>query len=145
MKIYRLLPALLLFTAFSINAEAQCKGFAKRVCLPLLGNYTHDGNYHAAILVEGEEAELYKTFYANMDYRLAILGEERLPGVRFRVYDSSRNLIYSNEDAEEPSVWDFRLEASQQLMIVVEVPRDSSADRLPTSGCVSIMFGFRVR
>ena len=40
------------------EAAAQCKGFAKSLCKKELGAYLHDGNYHAAVLVEGEEAEL---------------------------------------------------------------------------------------
>ncbi len=48
------------FTDLDVNG--QCKAFAKRTCLPELGFYTHDGNYHATVLSEGEEAELYKTF-----------------------------------------------------------------------------------
>ena len=77
MKIVRILSIILLFAAFSFDAAAQCKGFAKKSCLPELGSYTHDGNYHAAVLVEGEEAELYKTFYADMDYRVAICGADK--------------------------------------------------------------------
>ncbi len=86
MRIFKIIPilALLLFGS-TVNADAQCKAFAKKVCLPELGSYTHDGNYHAAILVEGEEAELYKTFYSDMDYRVAICGEDKLPNVEFRV------------------------------------------------------------
>ena len=73
MRIFRIIPIVaLLLVANAFNANAQCKAFAKKVCIPELGAYTHDGNYHAAILVEGEEAELYKTFYSDMEYRVAI-------------------------------------------------------------------------
>ncbi|MCK7536376.1 MAG: hypothetical protein MZV63_38050 [Marinilabiliales bacterium] len=58
--------------AAAVNVNAQCKAFAKKVAFLNLGAYTHDGNYHAAVLVEGEEAELYKTFYSDMEYRVAI-------------------------------------------------------------------------
>jgi hypothetical protein len=68
MRIYRIIPVLvLLLSVTTINVDAQCKAFAKKVCLPELAPYVHDGNYHAAILVEGEEAELYKTFYSDME------------------------------------------------------------------------------
>ena len=74
----------MLIIATTFNVDAQCKAFAKKVCLPELGTYTHDGNYHAAVLVEGEEAELYKTFYSDMDYRVAICGEDKLPDMNSR-------------------------------------------------------------
>ena len=79
MRIYRIIPILAFFIIVNtLDIDAQCKAFAKKVCLPELGAYTHDGNYHAAVLVEGEEAELYKTFYSDMEYRVAICGEDKL-------------------------------------------------------------------
>ena len=92
-----LLPAILLI-AISGYVSAQCKAFAKRECLPKLVSFTHDGNYHAAILVEGEEAELYKTFYSDMDYRVSIVGDEKLSDIEFRVLDANKNVPYTNKD-----------------------------------------------
>ena len=147
MRIYRIIPILALFIiAATINVDAQCKAFAKKVCLPELGPYVHDGNYHAAVLVEGEEAELYKTFYSDMDYRVCIVGESKLPDVEFIVYDDSKNIIYSNKDGNKYSkTWDFRLENSKQLRLVVKVSQTSKPGDQPKSGCVSIMFGFKVK
>jgi len=146
MRIKILIPFLTLLLAIAMgDANAQCKAFAKRVVLPELGSYTHDGNYHAAILVEGEEAELYKTFYSDMDYRLSIGGDEKIPPVEFVVLDANRNVLYSNKENKLSGTWDFKLEASQQLKIVVKVPPSNRAGEVPSSGCVAIMFGFRVR
>jgi hypothetical protein len=145
MKIVRILSIILLFAAFSVNAAAQCKGFAKKSCLPELGAYTHDGNYHAAVLVEGEEAELYKTFYADMDYRVAICGADNLPNVEFKIMDSNKNVLYNSKDAGYPKTWDFKLQASQQLKLVVKVTSFNQPGDTPASGCVSIMFGFKVK
>ena len=131
--------------ALHLNVDAQCKAFAKKVCLPELGSYTHDGNYHAAVLVEGEEAELYKTFYSDMDYRVAICGEEKLPNVEFKVLDSNKNVLYSNKDADYAKTWDFKLQSSQQLKLVVKVSSFNQPGDTPASGCVSIMFGFKMK
>lgn len=146
MRIKRIIPILLLFViGTTINVNAQCKAFAKKVCLPELGNYTHDGNYHAAVLVEGEEAELYKTFYSDMDYRVAICGEDKLPSIEFKVLDSNNNVLYSNKDANYAKTWDFKLESSQQLKLVVKVSSFNQPGVTPASGCVSIMFGFKMK
>ena len=146
MRIYRLIPVLtLLMIATTFNVAAQCKAFAKQVCLPELGNYVHDGNYHAAVLVEGEEAELYKTFYSDMDYRLAICGEEKLPDIEFSVFDSNKNVLYSNKDSKYAKTWDFKLQSSQQLKLLIRVTSKSKSGEIPASGCVSIMFGFKVK
>jgi len=140
----------LLITAIFVIAQngyinAQCKAFATRDCLPELASYTHDGNYHAAILVEGEEAELYKTFYSDMEYRVAIVGDEKLPAVEFRILDANKNVLYSNKENNFSKTWDFKLQASQQLKLVVRVSSFNKAGEMPASGCVAIMFGFKLK
>lgn len=146
MRIPRIIPILaLLIVATALNVDAQCKSFAKKVCIPELGAYTHDGNYHAAILVEGEEAELYKTFYSDMEYRVAICGEDKLPDIEFRVLDANKNVLYSNKDASYAKTWDFKLQSSQQLKIVVKVNSFNKPSETPASGCVAIMFGFKIK
>lgn len=139
------LPITIIFLAFSsLSAHAQCKGFAKKICKEELGNFIHDGNYHAAILTEGEEAELYKTFYSDQDYRVAICGSDNLPPVEFKVMDANKNVLYSNEDFEYGKTWDFKLESSQQLKLVVRVTTFDQTSDTPASGCVAIMFGFKI-
>lgn len=147
MRILKILPILALFLfGNAVSADGQCKAFAKKVCQPELGSYTHDGNYHAAILVEGEEAELYKTFYSDMEYRVAIIGEDKLPDVEFKVLDANKNVLYTNKkDGVYAKTWDFRLQSSQQLKLVVKVSSFNQPGATPASGCVAIMFGFKIK
>ncbi len=146
MRIPRIIPILtLLLITVSFNANGQCKAFAKKICIPELGAYTHDGNYHAAILVEGEEAELYKTFYSDMEYRVAVTGEDKLPEVEFKVLDANKNVLYSNKDNNYAKTWDFKLQSSQQLKLVVKVNSFNKPGETPASGCVAIMFGFKIK
>ncbi|HVN58052.1 MAG TPA: hypothetical protein VMT63_07130 [Bacteroidales bacterium] len=146
MKLARIFSILaLLFIAATLSVNAQCKAFAHKDCLPELAPYTHDGNYHAAVLVEGEEAELYKTFYSDMEYRVAVVGEEKLPQVEFKVLDENKNVLYSNKDHNYAKTWDFKLESSKQLKLVVKVTPFNKPGDVPASGCVSIMFGFKMK
>lgn len=146
MRIFRIIPIVAMFIfATTFSVDGQCKAFAKKVGLPELGTFTHDGNYHAAILVEGEEAELYKTFYSDMDYRVAICGEAKLPNIEFKILDASKNVLYSNKDANYAKTWDFKLQSSQQLKLVLKVSSFNQAGDNPASGCVSIMFGFKMK
>lgn len=146
MRIFKTLTLAALFVfALSGSTNAQCKAFAKKDCLPELVGYTHDGNYHAAVLVEGEEAELYKTFYSDMEYRVAIVGEDKLPMVEFKVLDANKNVLYSNKDKNYAKTWDFKLQSSQQLKLVVKVSSFNKPGDTPASGCVAIMFGFKMK
>lgn len=144
MRITKFLPVLAIFIfAVSFDTSAQCKAFAKKTVLPGLGSYTHDGNYHAAVLVEGEEAELYKTFYSDMEYRVSVAGDEKIPSVEFTVVDADRNVLFTNRN-KDTGTWDFKLESSQQLRLIVKVPSAGKSTEAPASGCVAIMFGFKI-
>jgi hypothetical protein len=146
MRLLKIIPILTLFIfIWSGTVNAQCKAFARKECLPELGSYTHDGNYHAAVLVEGEEAELYKTFYSDMEYRVAIVGESKLPAIEFRILDANKNVLYSNKDKDFAKTWDFKLESSQQLKLVIKVSSFNKAGETPANGCVAIMFGFKLK
>ncbi len=142
-KIFQFTVAVSLLTLVPLAVNAQCKGFAKKICKVELYPYTHDGNYHAAVLTTGEEAELYKTFYSDTDYRIAICGADNLPSIEFRIIDSDRNILYSNKEKQYARIWDFRLEASQQLKISVKVPATEGMPEEADQGCVAIMFGFK--
>ena len=135
----------LVFTSISYDISAQCKGFAKKVCKSELIPYIHDGNYNAAMLTEGEEADFYKTFYADQQYRLLVCGTESLPQIEFKVVDANRNVLYSNRDHNMSKAWDFKLESSQQLRIIIKVPTSGTkkADAEILNGCVAIMIGFK--
>jgi hypothetical protein len=134
---------LAVLVTFSVSVNAQCKGFAKKLCKLELTGYVHDGNYHAAILTEGEEAELYKTFYSGQNYRLAVCGSDALPAIEFQVVDAYKNVLFDNKQHNMVVTWDFTLESSQQLKIVVKVPVSAQKTEFPNSGCVAIMFGFQ--
>jgi hypothetical protein len=143
-RTYPLIGLVFALVLTSSTATAQCKSFAKKICKMELIPYIHDGNYHAAILTEGEEAELYKTFYAGQSYRIAVCGgPESIPDVEFQVIDAYKNVLYDNRDHNLSRVWDFKVEASQQLKIEVKVPKAKTASEYPASGCVAIMFGFK--
>ena len=86
---------------------------------------------------------MYKTFYSDQEYRIAICGSDDLPAVQFQVIDNNRKVLYDNADNGYAQTWDFKLESSQQLKISVKVIAAEGAGGMsPQSGCVSIMFGF---
>ncbi len=138
-----LLSFVALLVAVPTVANGQCKQFAKKTCKVGLNPYQHDGNYHAALLIQGEEAELYKTFYSETDYRIGVCGAPNLNEIEFKIIDSNGKVLYNNKYEDYEWKWDFRLESSQQLKIVVKVPVPEGQVEEPEEGCVAIMFGFK--
>jgi hypothetical protein len=142
-KIYQILIVLTVLALLPFSGNSQCKSFAKKVCKSELMPYIHDGNYNAAILTEGEDAELYKTFYAGQNYRIYICGSDALPEIEFQVLDVNRNVLYDNRKANYSRLWDFKLESSQQLIISLRVKNSEGESEELISGCVAIMFGIK--
>jgi hypothetical protein len=137
-----ILSLLALVPLLSITLNAQCKHFAKNICKAGLEPYQHDGMHNAALLVEGEEAELYKTLFSGRDYRLCVCGANNLSAVEFKVVDTRNDrVLYDNSEHDYDYRWDFRLEASQQLKIEVKVLVPDGSVEEPEEGCVAIMFG----
>jgi len=139
-----LTPFLLLafIFVFSIDGYAQCKGFTKKDCLPVLDPYIYNGQLNSALLNEGDVAELLLTFYGNQEYRLLICSQEILGNVEFNLLDKDRNLIFSNKDHNYTNMWDFTSTSTQQLIIEVVIPESTNEGGNIVSGCVSILMGF---
>lgn len=142
-KLYQVFVILTVLALVPLYGNAQCKSFAKKVCKLELTPYIHDGNYNAAILTEGEDAELYKTFYAGQNYRIYICGSDALPDIEFQVLDVNRNVLYDNRKNDYSRIWDFKLQASQQLIISLRVKNSEEETDELISGCVAIMFGIK--
>ena len=142
-NIYKYIVILFVLTfVVPTESQAQCKNFAKKVCKLKLLPYVHDGIYNATVLSEGETAELFKTFYSGQEYRIGICGAEELPPVQFQVLDADRNVLYDNKDANYSPTWDFKLEASQQLIISIQVLTSDELNDEILNGCVSVLVGF---
>jgi hypothetical protein len=142
-RIYQILIILTVLTLIPFYGNSQCKSFAKKVCKLELTPYIHDGNFNAAILTEGEDAELYKTFYAGQNYRIYICGSDALPEIEFQVLDVNINVLYDNRKKDYSRLWDFKLESSQQLIISLRVKNSEGESYEIVSGCVAIMFGLK--
>lgn len=128
---------------FSGSAFGQCKNFTKKNCIPQLSPYIFNGQMNAALLNEGDVAELVLTFYANQDYRMLICSEEHLGKVKFKLYDTQNNPIFDNEKYGYAKMWDFSSTATQQIRVEIEVPEGLDLDAPLKSGCVSILVGFK--
>ena len=131
---------------FAVSANAQCKGFTKKRCLPSLAPYTHNGQLTAAILNAGETADIEMTFSAGKEYRIITCSQQTLGSVKFKVLDKTRKVLYTSEEGEENPTWDFKVANTQQLIIQIIVPKEDQKNKLAQltpNGCVSILVGFK--
>lgn len=128
---------LALVTLLAVQANAQCRTFTKKNCLPTLDGYVQNENYNSAVLIPGDEAELELTFLAGIDYRVAVCAHPVLGAVEFEVLDEQNIRIWSNSDGADHL--DLRVENAQRLKFKVRVPDTDAA--ILHEGCVSILLG----
>jgi len=143
-RIFILLSVFALFSVASVNSTyAQCKSFTKKHCLSQLSPFVYNGQLNSAVLTQGDVADLMLTFYPDQDYRVFVCYDDAFGNVEFRLYDSNRNLIYSNKDNDYLPYWDFSSSETMQLVLRVIIPEKTKDQIAVKSGCVSILVGFK--
>ena len=132
----------LIFGTFKVFS--QCINFARSIAKPQLETYTHDGNYNATYIEEGESAELYKTFFSGQQYRLVLAAVNALPkNIRIRILDEQLKILFDNADHNYTYIWDFTAESTQKLTIHIKIPDNEKNDKI-TGGCIAILFGIKI-
>jgi len=135
---------IVLFFLFSITGGslAQCLSFARNIAKPQLGEFIHDGNYNATYMEEGENAELYKTFFEGEEYRLVVSASDSLPQIHIRLMDDRRNIIFDNANHGFVQSWDFSAKSTGTMIVYVKIP-ENEEDKYITGGCIAILFGIK--
>ena len=133
---------ILLFSlAIPLSSSSQCKGFAKKKCIPLLEDYVPTENYNSLQMVEGEEAELYLIFIENHDYRIAVCSHPVLGDVNFIIQTVKGQLIYDSIENEGNNIFDFSTISTEKLHLIISVPAPENTTGMVHPGCVTIMVG----
>lgn len=141
-----LILLLILGGLFSSSADAQCKRFTKKYCLPTLTPYTHNGKLISSTFFPGEKADLELTFNAGKSYRILVCSQDLIGQVKFIVMDKTRKILYKSKEGETNPYWDFKMATTQDLIIQVDIPaqeKSNQKNNIMPKGCVSIMIGFK--
>ena len=86
-----ILTCFVVFAGIGIS-HAQCKGFAKKSCIPDLKPYSNSGKMNATTMRPGDKAELMVTFNSDVEYRLMVCGMDNIK-VKFKVMDTDKNVF----------------------------------------------------
>lgn len=145
MKILRI-PVIVALIALIMpfTANAQCRSFVKKQCLPQVAPFTHNGQLNTAVMAAGQTAELQMTFYSGQEYRIVVCSQESLGNVWFRLVDANKKEVFNSRNQHDnPNTWDFKIKATQQLTIEIHAPESESPNELVESGCVALLVGFK--
>jgi hypothetical protein len=129
----------------TFSANAQCKSFVKKKCLPALSPYTTNGQINTAQFASGDHAEIPLSFFENTSYRIIVCNQEILGKVIFKVMDATKQVIFDSEQQGDVSQWDFKSVSNQTLTLYVEVPAEKAGNHteMMHTGCVSVIIGFK--
>lgn len=131
---------------FTIDANAQCKRYTKKDCLPSLSPYIHNGQLTSAVLYPGDSADVAMTFNAGKEYRIIVCNQEQIGNVQFKILDKARKVLYKSDSEVHNPVWDFKVENTQQFIIQLTVPameKSTQKTNLVPNGCVALLVGFK--
>lgn len=130
------------FVFVSFYGFAQCDQFVKQECLPQLGTFTDMGKKNLAVLLPGDTAQIGVTFYKAHQYRIVVCAQASLGKVRFRLMTRNGNVLFDSKAHNDPSYWDFNVEATQNVVIQLIVPM-VAPNQVAQTGCVSVLIGFK--
>jgi len=95
------------------------------------------GQPFKAFITGDEVAEFHTTFFAGSTYRIAACSAKN-NDIIFSVYDSKRNLLFTNKNVDNASYWDFKVEGAVEC--IVEARLDNTK---ATSGIAMLLVGFK--
>ncbi|MEO6884085.1 MAG: hypothetical protein ABI199_08675 [Bacteroidia bacterium] len=125
---------------YASTASAQCDTIANVCAKHLETGFISDGQQYRALLLNSDEtAEFHATFYGGSTYRIAACSGLTDGNLIFSVYDSQRNLLFTNKDYSNAAYWDFKVTST--LDCTIEAHLDPSTNQ--GSGCAVILIGFK--
>jgi hypothetical protein len=120
--------------------SAQIADTVASACARHLENsFISDGQQYRALLMNVDEtAEFHTTLYGGTLYRIAACSGLEDGNLVFSVYDTERNLLFTNSEFKNAPYWDFKI--NNTLDCIIEAKLDGGAQG---SGRAVILIGFK--
>ena len=123
------------------TASAQVNDTVANACAKHLeSQFISDGQQYKALLMNTDEtAEFHTTLYGGSIYRIAACSGLSDGNLVFSVYDTERNLLYTNKDYKNAPWWDFKINNTLDCIIEAKLNGEAGA----SSGRAVILIGFK--
>ncbi len=115
------------------SQEEKAETCEKLLQAPFISN----GQPFRAFLTGDEVAEFHTTFLNGSLYRLVACSAKNEP-IIFSIFDTNRNLLYTNADHNNTNTWDFKIDGSIECIIEARLDK-----KLATSGMALLYIGFK--
>lgn len=133
---YISLVLLLSFTAKPVFSQVEQ---LQNICsLYFSPEYISDGQEYFASLKPDQKVEFRTTFYGDNTYRIVACTNLKKGDLVFTVYDTEKNLLFSNASYDYSQFWDFKFASSITCIIQVDVKNIKF-----TPGFVMLLIGYK--
>jgi hypothetical protein len=106
---------------FAFSASAQIEQLQHICSLYFSPEFISDGQQYFAPLKPDQKIEFRTTFFQDNTYRIIACSNVRKGDVTFSVYDTEKNLLFTNSSYEFTPYWDFRFSSTITCIIQVDV------------------------
>lgn len=112
----------------------------KRSCeLNFPSDFISDGQDYFAALKPDQKIEFRTTFFSDNTYRISACSTVKKGKIVFSVYDTDKNLLFTNESFDYTPYWNFTFKSTVTCTIQVDVVGNSSF----TPGYVMLLIGYK--
>ncbi|MEA2042379.1 MAG: hypothetical protein U9N85_07485 [Bacteroidota bacterium] len=137
----------LILVAFVLNsgqAYSQCLNFAKSKGFTTLDTATYipEGRLSALPLSEGDNMDVYKSFFKGKTYKIVVVGADNIPQPDFKVVNFQQQVIFDSKKNNNTNSWEFTSQQNQNLIISATIPMPGDANNIQT-GCIAVIVGFK--
>src|ERR1017187_2796611 len=114
---------------------AQCDTVANSCAKNMARQFLSDGQEYRALLLNSDEtAEFHSTFYGGTTYRVVACSGMGDGNLVFSVFDSDRNLLFTNSDYKNAPYWEFKVNSTVDCIIEARLGCENQG-----SGCAVVL------
>ena len=138
---------ILVFSVMAISSgtiKGQCLNFAKSTGFTALDTamFIPEGRLSALPLSEGDNMDVYKSFFKGKTYKIVVVGAGNLPAPDFKVVNFQRQVIFDSSKNNSTQSWEFTSQKNQNLIISASIPMAKDPNNIQT-GCIAVIVGFK--
>lgn len=132
---------IILVSALSLtvkSAKSQVEQLQNICSLYFSPEYISDGQEYFAALKPDQKVEFRTTFYGENTYRIVACTNLKKGDLVFTVFDTEKNLLFTNANYNYSQYWDFKFASSITCIIQVDV---KNSKFIP--GYVMLLIGYK--
>lgn len=132
---------IILVSALSLtvkSAKSQVEQLQNICSLYFSPEYISDGQEYFASLKPDQKVEFRTTFYGENTYRIVACTNLKKGDLVFTVFDTEKNLLFTNANYNFSQYWDFKFASSITCIIQVDVKNTKF-----TPGYVMLLIGYK--